>query len=126
MGPEPNILVQRKRFDVVVVDPDPAVRVSDRNVEGEVVVERVVGVTELGESGIGDVELEDVGAYDEPEEECEYQSDDYDCGQDFAYEAYDAVEDATAAAGEATAAAARTVVGFPVRRRNWWAVVCAV
>lgn len=70
LGTEPNILVKSVRFDVVVIDADPTVRVTDRDVECEVIMERVgvVGVVELRERCIGHVELDNVGAYDEPEE----------------------------------------------------------
>ena len=119
------------RFDVVVVDADPAVRVADRDVEGEVVVESVVGgVVEAREGRVGNVEFEHVGAHDEPEEKAEYCYDDEDCGEDLADEAQDAVEDAAAEAAQAAAAAAvaaaagGAVVGF--RRRNGGAVVRAV
>lgn len=50
LGTEPNIMVQRTRFDVVVVDPQPLVGVTNRDVEGKIVIEGVgvVGVVELG------------------------------------------------------------------------------
>jgi len=58
------------RLDAVVVDSEPLVGVSDRDVEGEVVVERVVGgVVELRQGGLGDVEFHHVGTDYEPEKE---------------------------------------------------------
>jgi len=83
--PEQNILVQRERFDLIVVDADPAVRVADRHVESEVIVESVVGgVVEAREGGVCDVEFDHVGAHDKPEQKSENCQDYDDCGQDLA------------------------------------------
>lgn len=130
LGGESNILVESERFDLVVVDTDPAVGVADGDVEGEVVVERVVGEREARERGVADVKFEDVGANDEPEEKHEYASDDEHGGEDLADEADDAVEDAPAAAAQApaptsTSAAGSAAVGL-LRRRNRGTVVRAV
>lgn len=46
---ESHILVQSERFDLVVVDADSAVGVADGDVQGEVVVERVIGEREARE-----------------------------------------------------------------------------
>ena len=112
---------------MVVVDADSFVGVADGNVEGEVVVERVVGVREAREWSIGDVEFENIGTHDEPEEEHEYGGDDEHGHEDLADEANDAVEDTATAATQAAAsssAARRTAVGL--RRRNGGTVVSAV
>lgn len=122
-GIKPNVLVHRTRFDVVVVDPEALVWVADGDVEGEIVVERVVsGEVELRERGVGDVELHDVGADDEPEDE-DGDADDDEGGED---EFEDEAEDAAAAALEASAAAsAWAVVGF-FGRRDGGAVISSV
>lgn len=64
-----RILVQTPGFDVVVVNAEPSVGISDGHVEGKIVIKGVVVVVELGEGGIGDVEFDFVGADDEPEYE---------------------------------------------------------
>ncbi|CAJ1967241.1 unnamed protein product [Sphenostylis stenocarpa] len=121
LGGESNILVKSERIDMVVVDAEPAVGVADGDVDGEVVVERVVGEREAREGGLGGVEFEDVGANDEPEEEHDNGGDD-DQGREYlADEAQDAVEDAPAAAAQAPAPpapAGRAAVVFPRRRRR--------
>lgn len=84
IGVKPGILVQCTRFDVVVVDSEPLVGVSDGDVEGHVVVEHAVaGVVELGEGGVGHVNLHHVGAHDQPEQEDRDPHDDHDGEDDF-------------------------------------------
>ena len=58
-------------FDAIVVYANLFVGVSDSDVEGEIVVEGggVVDEVELGERGVGDIEVNPVGAKDEPEDE---------------------------------------------------------
>lgn len=108
--------VVRIGLDGVIVYADPFVGVSDGDVERHVVVERLVGgEVELRERRVGDVELEVVGAEDEPDDEGGEANDDEDSEDDFENEAENAVAEAaekapTAAA--ATTAAAVAVVGF--------------
>ena len=78
-----------------------------------------VVVVELGEGRVGDVDLHDVGANDEPDEEGG-DADDDDDGED---ELEDKAEEA-AAAPAAPAAASGAVVGF--RRWDGGAVVGSV
>lgn len=113
------VLVVRIGLDGVVVYPNPLVGVSDGDVERHVVVERVVGgEIELRERGVCDVELEVVGAEDEPDDERGEANDYEDSEDDFENEAEDALaeaaEKAPAAAAAATAAAV-AVVGFACR-----------
>ncbi|KAK3405725.1 hypothetical protein EUGRSUZ_K02613 [Eucalyptus grandis] len=89
-------------------DPDAAVRVPDGEVELEVVAEGVGGgEVELGELRVGDVELDEVGAEDEPEDEGEETDGDHH-GED---EVEDELEEAAATAADAAPAAAGAVVG---------------
>ncbi|KAG2380216.1 uncharacterized protein HKW66_Vig0169950 [Vigna angularis] len=69
----------------------------------------------LTERGIADVEFEDIGAHNEPEEEHEHGGDDEHGGEDLANEADDAVEDAPTTAAQApvsTSVAGWTTVGL--------------
>ena len=105
--------VENPSFDTVVVNADALIRVSDGHVEGEIVVEIVVGgEIELGESSVGDVELDLVGSEGEPKDE-DYDADDDDEGEN---DLEDAIEDTATAAGEwvASVTAAGAVIGF------WW------
>ena len=119
---EPLALVVGSGLDAIVVDAELLVRVSDGEVEGEVVVEVAVrGEVELGESGVGDVKLDAVRFNYEPEDE-EGESHEDDGGED---ELEDEAEDAAAAAAEGTSAAADALVGVPLGR-DGWAVVGAI
>jgi len=119
LGVEPGVVEQCARLDIVVVDAQPLVRVAHCDVQGKIVVEGVVGVVELREGGVGDVEFHDVGTDDEPEEERGDAHDDDHREDDLEDEA----EDAAAAAATA-AAAPWAVVGL--LRRNSGAVVGSV
>lgn len=112
LGIEPGILVQCSGFDAVVVDADSFVGVTNGDVESEIVVERVVGVVELGEVGIGDVEFDLVGSEYEPEHEDGDAQDDDDGADEFEDEVEDAAEDTATATAAAVAAADWAVVGF--------------
>lgn len=107
-------------FDGVVVYANPLVGVSDGEVERHVVLERVGGVEiELRERRVGDVELEVVGAEDEPDDEDGEANDDEDSEDDFENEAENAIAEAAEKAPKAaaaTTAAAVAVVGFS---RRW-------
>lgn len=81
MIPKHNIFIKRKRFDVIVIDTDSPIRVSDGDVDGEIVVKCVVvGEIESSKGCIGDGEVDDIRTDDEPEEEAEDYGDDKDCG----------------------------------------------
>lgn len=71
LGIETLILVVGVGLDAVVVNADPLIGVPDGDVKRQVVVEGVVvgGVVELGERGVRHVELDLVGAEEEPEDE---------------------------------------------------------
>lgn len=106
-------------MDGVVVYANPLVGVSDGDVESQVVVKHVVvGDIELGERGVGDAELEVVGAEDEPDYESG-EANDYDDGEDdFENKPTNALAEAAkqaATAAATTTAAAGPVVGFPWR-----------
>lgn len=100
---EPLVLVEGPRLEAVVVHADFLVRVPDGEVELEIVVEDGVAGSEveLGQLGLGDVELDHVdGAEDEPEDKGGDAHDDEDRGDDFEEE----FEEAAAAAVAAVAA----------------------
>lgn len=81
MIPKYNIFIKRNRFDVIVIDTDSPIRVSDGDVDGEIVVKCVVvGEIESGKGCICDGEVDDIRTDDEPEEEAEDYGDDEDCG----------------------------------------------
>lgn len=81
MIPKRNIFIKRNRFDAIVIDSDSSVRVSDGDVDCEIVVESVVfGEIELREGSIGGDEVDNVRTDDEPGEEPEDDGDDDDCG----------------------------------------------
>lgn len=110
-------------LDGVVVYANPLVGVSDGEVERHVVLERVGGggEIELRERRAGDVELEVVGAEDEPDDEGGEANDDEDSEDDFENEAENAIAEAAekapkAAAATTAAAVAVAVVGFS---RRW-------
>ncbi|KAK4281713.1 hypothetical protein QN277_013174 [Acacia crassicarpa] len=90
------ILVQRGGLNVVVVDAELFVRVTGGEVEEEVVAESIVGVVELGELGVGGVELEGARLDDEPEDENGEANDDNDGDEQLPEEVEEA---ATAASG---------------------------
>jgi len=100
LGVESLALVVSVGLDAVVVDADALVGVPDGDVEGEVVVERVVGggEVELGERGVGDAELHLVGAEEEPEDEDNQGHDDEEREEDLEDEAQKATEEAAATA----------------------------
>ncbi|MED6224957.1 hypothetical protein PIB30_089159 [Stylosanthes scabra] len=137
---EPYVVVESTRLDVVVVYSHALVRVSDREIQREIVVERVVaggggvgGEIELSESGVADVELDEIWPYDEIEKHGYYHEKDEKCGEDLADEAEDAVENAAATAAEDSAAAAAVgasavaaVAAFGLRRRDRRAIIGAV
>ncbi|MED6106587.1 hypothetical protein PIB30_005871 [Stylosanthes scabra] len=141
---EPYVVVESTRLDVVVVDSHALVRVSDREIQREIVVERVVsasggggvgggGEIELSEGGVADVELDEIWPYDEIENNGYDHEEDENSGEDLADEADDAVENAAAAAAEDSAAAAAVgaaavaaVAAFRLRRRDCGAVIGAV
>lgn len=64
---EPLPLVKRPSLDPVVVDPDPLVRVTNREIHRQIEAERVVVEVEFSERGVGGVEFHGVRAEDEPE-----------------------------------------------------------
>lgn len=67
---EPLVSVVSPDLDLVVVDADPSVRVPDREVEVEAVLEVVVRAEcELRELGVGDVELDCVWTEDKPDDQ---------------------------------------------------------
>jgi len=119
LGVEPGVVEQCARFDIVVVDAQPLIRVAHCDVEGKIVAEGVVRVVELSEGGVSDVDFHDVGTDYEPEEERGDAHDD-DHRED---ELEDEAEEAAAAAATA-AAAPWAVVGL--LRRNSGAVVGSV
>jgi len=123
LRPEPLILVEPGHFNPVVVDPDLLVGVADGDVEGKIVIQHVfvvVGEVELGESDVGDVEVDFVdGTEDEPEYAAGEYGDDDDGGQDFEEEGYEAA--AAAATGAAAAGTVVVLLGW-----DGWAVVGAV
>lgn len=63
-------MVHRVGLDFIIVDPQTAVRVSERHVDCKVVVKRVVRrrESESGECGIGDVKFRNVGPENKPED----------------------------------------------------------
>ncbi|KNA08896.1 hypothetical protein SOVF_158540 [Spinacia oleracea] len=62
--------VNRICFDCIVIDSEASVRVSDAEVDGEIIVEIVVlGEVEGGERSIGGVDFDFLRADDEPEDE---------------------------------------------------------
>lgn len=77
-GSESLISVITTDFDLVVVDSDSLIWVTDCEIEIEVVMEIAVVVwieAELGQIGVGDVEFDGVGTEDEPENEGGYAED---------------------------------------------------
>lgn len=129
---EPLAFVEGANLDVVVVDPDPPIRIPDGDIQSEIVVEVIVssGEIELRESGVGGVELEEIRTENQPQEEDSNAEDDDDGDDDLT----DAVEDAAAAAvaeaaetaaAAAAVAAAGAVVGLG-GGRNGRAVVGSV
>ena len=117
---EPNILIQRPGFDAVVVDAEPLVRVSDGDVESEIIMESIAGVVELGEGCVGDMEFDLVGTNDEPEHNTEKGDYDEEGYKDFADTAADAVKEAAATPPNAAAAIAAAVAfGVVVGFRGW-------
>lgn len=115
LGIEPGVLVDGPGLDAVVVDADPLVGVAYGDVDHEVVVEGavVVGEVELREGSVVDVELDLVGAEDEPEDQGG-EADDEEDGED---ELEDEAEEAATAAAAATTAASVAVVGSLL---GWW------
>lgn len=95
---EAEAVVERRGFDLVVVDGDPAVRVPDADVEGEGVVEGGVGEIERGELGVFDGDFEFAGAEDEPEDEEEDAEGDDDGEDEFEEGAEEAAAGVAAAA----------------------------
>lgn len=119
---EPVVPVKRRGIDGVVVDADALVRVPGGDGDGEVVVEGVVGRGEVepGQGGVFDVEVDLVGAEDEPEHDGGGAQKDEE-GAEYLEDAVagaadEAGEKVTAAAAAAAAAASGTVVGFRRRR----------
>jgi len=123
LGVEPGVVEQCTRLDEVVVDTQPLVRVAHCDVQGKIVVEGVVGVVELREGGVSDVEFHHVGTDYEPEDEHGDGHDDDQRENHLEDEAEDAAEEAAAAAAK-PAAAPWAVVGL--LRRNSGAVVGSV
>lgn len=108
---EPLTFILRSSFNLVEVNTNPLVWVSDRHVEGKVVVEGVVvgGVVELGKRGVDDMEFDEIGTEYEPEDEDDQADDDNGGGDEFEDEAQEPAA-ATAQASAATAAAAAAAV----------------
>lgn len=115
-GLKPLALVERTGLDPVVVNPDPLVGVPDGHVEGQVVVEGVVvgGQVELSQVGAVGVELDLVGAEDQPQDQDDDAQDDGDGEEDLEDAAEDAVAEAAAATAEGVAAAAAAASGAVV------------
>lgn len=124
---EPLIFVERINLNNVVVDPDSPIRISDGDIQSEVVMEVVIvrrGEIELRERGVGGVELEEIWTEDEPQEKDDNAEEDDEGDDDLTDEVEDtsaaAVAEAseTAAAAAAAVATARAVVGLGGGRRN--------
>ncbi|GKU92350.1 hypothetical protein SLEP1_g6088 [Rubroshorea leprosula] len=109
LGSEPLVLIVRVGLDAVVVDANFLVGVAHGDVEGEVVVEVVVGgEVELGKGGIRHVKLNYVGAEYEPEDEGSQTQDDDSSDYELDKEAQ-----------EAAAATARTMAVAVVGPGRW-------
>jgi len=66
---ESLITVVSSDFDFIIVNTDPAVRVTDCEIEIEIVSEVVGWVEcEFGEFSVGDVEFDSVGSENEPDD----------------------------------------------------------
>ncbi|KAI4348896.1 hypothetical protein L6164_009562 [Bauhinia variegata] len=128
VGIEPGILVQCSGFDVVVVDAEPSVGITDSHVDSKIVMEGVVGIAELGERSIGDVDFDLVGTHDEPEHKDDDAEDDDDGADQFADETEDAVTKTAAAATKAarTVAATWAVVGSGRGRWDGRAIIGSI
>jgi len=89
---ETLILVVSPSLDLVIVDADALVGVSDGHVEGQVVVEGVAGggVVELGERGVVHIEFNLVGSEYEPDYEEGNADDDEDGAQDLEHQTAEA------------------------------------
>ena len=119
---EPHPLVGHVALHLVVVDVEFFVRVSCSEIENEIVAEHVNviivvgGEVELGEFGVGDMELEGAWLDHSPEDE-EYDNEEDDDGK----------EKLPEEAEEATAAASATVVvTWQLRWRDCGAVIRTV
>lgn len=126
-GGESLPLIVSPSLDLVVVDADALVRVANRQIHRQVVVQRAVVDVKLGELRAGGVEFDGVGAEDQPQDEDDDPDDDENSEDDLADAGADAVHDAAAAAAEGVAAASASVAAGAVvvlrRRRNGGAVV---
>lgn len=126
-GGESLALVESPSLDPVVVDADALVRVANRQIQRQIVVQRVVDDVELGELRAGGVEFDGVGAENQPQDEDNDSDDDENGDDDLADAGADAVHDAAAAAAEGVAAASAAVAAGAVvglgRRRDGGAVV---
>lgn len=112
-GGESLPLVDCSRLDPIVVHPDAAVGVPDGQVDGQVVLERVVAVeVELGQRCIGGVELDFVGAEYEPANEDDDPDDDEDGAEDLEHAGAEAAEEAAEGVAAETPAATGAVVGL--------------
>lgn len=126
LGGESLPLVVCGRLDPIVVYPDAAVGVPDGQVDGQVVLERVVAVeVELGQRCVGGVELDFVGAQYEPADENDDPDDDEDGAEDLAHAGAEAVDEAAEGVAAEAPAVAGAVVGLG-RRRYGRAVVGSV
>lgn len=127
-GGESLPLVESPSLDLVVVDADALVRVANRQIHRQIVVQRAVVDVELGELSFSGVEFDGVGAENQPQDEDDDPDDDENGEDDLADAGADAVHDAAAAAAEGVAAAssASVAAGAVVvlrRRRDGGAVV---
>ena len=129
-GLKPLALVECIGLDPIVVNPDPLVGVPDGHVEGQVVVEGVVGVgqVELSQLGVVCVELDLVGAEDQPQDQDDYAQDDDDGAEDLEDATEDAIAEAAAATAEGVATAAAAASGAVVVLWWWngWAIIGSV
>lgn len=112
------VIVQRPDLKAVVVDADSLIRVSNRDVRGEVVVEGVAGgrVIELRDGGVVDVEQEDIRAEDEPDNDGDDGSNDEQGAQDLEDAADEAIEEAAATTAARVAAAPAAASSVAIER----------
>lgn len=108
---EPLRFVEGANLDVVVVDPDPPIRISGGDIQSQIVVEVIIssGEIELRKRGIDGMELEEIRTEDQPQEEHNNADEDDDGDDDLTDEIDDTTAAAVAEAAETTAAAASSV-----------------
>lgn len=86
---KPLSFIQSPSFDTIVVNTDTPVRVSDRHIDSQIIVKRIIrgGKFELRELSIGSVEFHLVRTEDQKQNYSDYSNGNDDADENLAYTA---------------------------------------